>query len=257
MKKGAAIIFILLLGSSTFNNEQNIGYLGRNFSVEVENFFMPALTFYKKNEEDGIALFNNRHGLKLAYTLSKDISAGMKFSFYKTKVRYQQQYDLKKLDRNNDTFIATQMNTAFSELTGTNLGVFIKFSLDEIYQPLGEYLQIGVQRFGMQSSYDREDFKHRTIEGGPKDAYLMPEKEEYSYSRFGLSAAYGNRRVLTDYLFIDYAAQLNILYAPEAFNNSFAITANEPKDLVRQKTINRAIGFNSISLKLGIGYLPF
>ena len=64
-------------------------------------------------------------------------------------------------------------------------------------------------------------------------------------------------RAPTDYLFIDYAAQLNILYAPEAFNNSFAITANEPKDLVRQKTINRAIGFNSISLKLGIGYLPF
>lgn len=242
------ILSICLLAGTALQG-QNPGYKGRHFSITAESYLSPSFTFPNINKEKGLTALNHRFGVRLGYALSEEEGLNVSYNYYPTKLKLIRQ-------PTNSGQIK-----GYGDLTGHNIGLHYRASLNEIFHPLGDYVQVGGSLYTFQVNYDKSDFRYQSVSTN-QVAYSLPEKETHQFKKWGFNMAFGTERILFDYLFIDYAVQMNIIIANGFIGGNYCcgdhpVQITEPKKYLRRAASNRVLAHHFINLKLGIGYLAF
>jgi hypothetical protein len=256
--KNSWLFLLLTLLALTDAFAQNPGYKGRNFSISVENFFSSSLIFPNSNGEEGFTAFNNRHGGRLGYTLSKNLELGFNFGFYNTKLELSRSYRVKS---SNNSYIESD-HDALGDISGQDLNLSLRIAVGDIYMPLGEYIMIGAGVYLYETTYNEEDFKYNPREGDDAVAYSLPQDNTHQFNDFGLKLGLGRERVLGDFLFVDYALNFEIITSKAFFGDGYCCSESlsdirNDKEYLEQVTSGRSQAHHLINVKIAVGYMPF
>ncbi len=262
MKVFFTVLIIVL--SSVFNGQGQVpGYLGNKFSVGYENRFMSSVTSPNKNYEKGALALNVHHLVDLNYVIAKKISVGLTGGYLKTGVPFKEtaEVSFEDLPPDRDNPLYFEPN-AYGDITDLSLTAKVRLFNTEMLAPLGNYSELGISVHNFTLTYDKADFA-KSHPSKDKVKYALPAKEEHNFTKYGLHCMLGRKRVLFDYLYLDYGIQfgwvigsyLKALEEP-SFGDIPDNKADKQEYLESKTTVNGGGPF-TFNFKIGIGYLPF
>lgn len=98
LKKLFYIIALLLF--SLNNHAQPPGYVSKRLSFSYNNSFFPALRNANNNHTEGITSISYQNAFSLDYVLTRTVSFGLTYRFFKTNFDFKQSFDYSDIDNN-------------------------------------------------------------------------------------------------------------------------------------------------------------
>jgi len=201
------IILLLLIFTGFCSQAQVSGYQGRRLLLNYDEYFMSAPTGPNQNGNEGFTSFNLHNRVSIDYVLSRGLSLGVDYHFFKTCFQLPGasiDYIDPSYGGYNTAVLETDGMLAHSSVTG--IGIHLKKYFTNNIAPLGNYMEFGIIDFFQDVSYDKDKLQALN----PDVVLNIPNQSPYSSVAFSIS--YGKKSIFFNRLVLDYGMQSGIVF---------------------------------------------
>lgn len=211
---------------------------------------------------------NFRHALSADYTTGRRTAWGGTIQFYRTEASYTGQeidFDYRDSYGNAYSYSYYPSSKAVANITGTNLGVYVKRSRKNYIAPHGKYYKLGLTFFNYRARYNEKNFstEYEVYEynGWYTSGYHGIHTPELgsgndSFRSLGLTWGRGKQRIFWDKVVVDTGFEVNYIIGSllNALDGSETFGFSKD-DYIRTGAKARIVRHNLINVTVGIGYL--
>lgn len=256
------VTIIFILGSFFTVFSQAPGYMGKNWMLNGDYYFMSALLSPNANHKTGILKFNTYTGIGLDYVHRRFRSVGFTVQFFKTSAALDEFVFDNGSEKRNVNLV-----DMYSDISGRIFTLNLKFFKKNTIAPMGRYVKTEIGFVNFSAKYDTAEFSRRVYGSGTILQRSMPDmNSKKSYNLFCMAASFGSQRILADRLVINYSIRFGVALALKgdigySINPLLGTLANrnwnEEEDYLQSICKARIMSHYLCNINLGLGWLLF